>query len=323
VVLVAVAAGAVAPARAASMRRIAGDDRYATAAAVALDRWTSPSDVVLASGTNPTDALAGAFVSGLHSSPVLLTARDALPPATIDAIRRMRSRRVHVIGGTASISDAVVDALESDGLEVQRHAGVDRYATAVAAGKSEGSAIVGWWRDLGPTAILASGVAPFDALAAGPLAAGQLFPILLTAPDALPASTARGLDDLGIAHVIVLGGTGAVSDAVVAELEASGRTVRRVAGVDRAGTAVAVAGLIEELGYDIVTAVLTSGTNPSDALGAGPWGAPDRPVLLCDTPSFCGPSTTEWSKTHPLEELVVVGGTAAVSDGAAMAVATP
>jgi putative cell wall-binding protein len=310
---------------AATMRRLAGTDRYATAAVVALDRWDAggPSDVVLAGGADPADALAGAYVSGLHSSPVLLSQRDELPAATLDALRTLAPTRVHVLGGTASISDDVAGVLRAEGWIVERHAGVDRYATAAAIARSGGEAIVGSWLGEGPTALLANGRIPFDALAAGPLAAGQLFPLLLTEAGSLPGATRSALDDLGIEHVIVLGGVGAVSDAVVVEVVASGRSVRRVAGVERTATAVAIAGLLEELGYVPRVASLVSGVTPADALGAGAWGAPDRPVLLCQSASSCGASTVAWASTHDLDEVVVVGGPAAVSDAAAAMVVTP
>lgn len=311
-------------AQATSTRRLAGRDRYETAAVVTLDRWDHPTDPVLASGEDPADALAGAFVSGLHGSPLLLTAADALPAATLDALRSIGPKVVHVLGGTASISEHVVDQLQAEGWVVKRHAGSDRYGTAVAAGLSEGPAIIGSYRGEGRTAIMANGHRPFDALAAGPLSAGQLLPLVLTATDSVPAVTMQGLDDMRIDHVLVLGGTGVVSDAVVHQLEESGRTVRRIAGVDRAGTAVAVADvLVDELGYDVSVASLVSATEWADALAAGPWGYPDKPVLLCETPSFCGATTTEWAKSHALDEIVVVGGEASVSDVAAMGVATP
>lgn len=314
------------PAGAAAVRRLAGPDRYATASAVALDRWPGPgpSDIVLANGVDPADALAGAYISGLHSSPILLTGRDALPPPTLDALAAIDPTRVHVLGGSAAVGDGVVAALEADDRIVVRHAGADRFATAAAVARSGGPAIVGSFLSQGATALLANGRVPFDALAAGPLAAGQLFPLLLTETDALPPATTAAMDDLAIRHVFVLGGTAAVSDDVVAALEASGRTVRRLAGIERTATAVAVADVIEgELGYDISVASLSSATTAVDALGAGAWGAPNRPVLLCTSPSFCGASTTQWAAARDLDEVVVVGGDAAVSDEAAMAVAGP
>jgi putative cell wall-binding protein len=318
--LVAATAGS---AHAATMRRLAGVDRYDTARVVAADRWSTPSDVVVANGADPADALAGAYVSGLHSSPLFLTTRDALPDSTMAGLRSIDPRTVHVLGGTSSVSEDVVAALAAEGWTVRRHAGADRYATAAAVARSEGAAIVGSWGTEGATVVLANGSRPFDALAAGPLAAGQLFPILLTETDRLPAATTASLDELGIRHVIVLGGTAAVSDAVVAEIEASGRTVRRVAGVDRTATATAVADLLVELGLDVVRASLVSATSFADALGAGPWGAPSSPVLLCESPSFCGAATTAWARAHPIDELVVIGGTAAVSDAAAMMLLAP
>lgn len=310
-------------AHAASTRRLAGGDRYETAAVVSLDRWDHPTDPVLASGEDPADALAGAFVAGLHGSPLLLTARDSLPFATLAALRSIEPRVVHVLGGTASISEDVVDQLQDEGWVVKRHAGTDRYGTAVAAALSEGPAIIGSYLSEGRTAIMANGHRPFDALAAGPLAAGQLLPILLTTTHSVPPVTMEGLDDMGIAHVIVMGGTGVVSEAVVERLEASGRTVRRVAGADRASTAIALADLLEdELGYDVEVASVVSATDWADALAAGPWGYPDMPVLLCESSASCGATTTEWVAGQRLDELVVVGGRASVSDAAAQELAT-
>jgi putative cell wall-binding protein len=306
----------------AAVRRLAGDDRYATAAAVALDRWDHPSDVFLASGADPADALAGAYGSGLHSSPVLLTTRDELPPATIDALRSIAPTKVRVLGGSASISDAVVAEVEALGPKVIRHAGADRFATAVAVAQSEDASIIGTYKGRGHTALLANGRRPFDALAAGPLSAGQLFPILLTETDALPKVTADALGKLGIQHVLVLGGTGAVADAVLDALAARGITAERVAGATRAETAIAVAGIMEGLGYDASTIALTSATSVADALGAGPWGAPASPVLLCASADACGDATVAWAREHGPDEVVVIGGTAGVGDGAAEEVAT-
>lgn len=295
-------------------RRIAGDDRYATAAAVALDRWHHPSDVFLARGDDPSDALAAAYGSGLHSSPVLLTTRDALPDVTRAALQTLTPRLVRVLGGTSAVSDGVVASLRAMGFAVLRHAGADRYGTAAVVARSEDASIVGQWKEEGRTALLANGRRPFDALAAGPLAAGQLFPILLTETDAVPAPTQEALDALGIRHVIVLGGTDAVADSVLASLQAGGRTARRVAGQDRMASAVAIAGLLEELGISPVRASLVSATTPADALGAGPWGAPDTPVLLCATPASCGPTTRQWAAARSLQEVVAIGGQLAVSD---------
>jgi putative cell wall-binding protein len=314
------AAGAAASAEV--VRRIAGSDRYETATRLMDDRWDSASDVFLANGIEPADALAAAYGSGLHSSPVFLTERDSLSPSAREGLEIIGPRIVHVLGGTASISEGVVAELESAGYDTVRHAGADRFGTAVAVAKSETSEIIGSYRDEGRTVILANGRRPFDALVAGPLSAGILLPILLTEADALPPVTANALRELKIQHVMVMGDASAVSDAVVSSIVATGLTVRRVGGATSAATAVAMAGVLEELDYDLARIALTSGSTPADALGAGPWAAPSTPILLCETPNACGETTMAWVRAHPPREVVVIGGTASVSDAAADEVAS-
>jgi hypothetical protein len=131
------------------------------------------------------------------------------------------------------------------------------------------------------------------------------------------------LDVLEITHVMVFGGTAAVSDDVLDALEASGRTVRRVAGADRSATAVAIAGLLaDELGADTSErAVLVGATATAETTALGPFAAPSSPILLCLEPDDGGPATRGWAASHRPLEVVVAGGADAVSDGAAAEIA--
>src|SRR5207237_3724007 len=74
--------------------RIAGADRYDTAAQVADAVGGQPSDVVLASGVDGhlTDALAAAGPAGTLGWPVLLTGPHQLPPPTGGALDRIQPR---------------------------------------------------------------------------------------------------------------------------------------------------------------------------------------------------------------------------------------
>ena len=98
---------------------------------------------------------------------------------------------------------------------VQRLAGADRYETAAAIARQQGDGPEG-------LALLASGEAFPDALAAGALAAAEQVPLLLTARDALPEATEAALRDLGVTEVVVAGGTAAVTPAVTDRLAALG-----------------------------------------------------------------------------------------------------
>src|SRR5436309_15458404 len=110
-----------------------------------------------------------------------------------------------------------------------RVAGDDRYATAAQLS-------AGAYPDGADTVYLARGdVFSPDALTGGPAAIVKQGPVLLTQQCALPDETAAELTRLQASQVIVLGGVGAVCDAVIAQIQslATHPSVRRVAGFDR------------------------------------------------------------------------------------------
>jgi len=92
------------------------------------------------------------------------------------------------------------------------------------------------------TAVIASGAALDDQVVAAPLARAERAPLLLTAPNALPAPVAAELKARGVDTVWVVGAPSAVQDAVLQQVRSLGiPTVTRLAGADRVGTAAAVA----------------------------------------------------------------------------------
>jgi len=175
-----------------SLTRLAGADRYATAAAVATDTFGTSPVAVITTGERFPDALSGAYVAGLSRAPVVLTRQASLPPATLKALETMRTARVVIVGGTDAVSDAVESDLQGRGITTERVAGADRYDTAArAAGRAGpvGPGSIGGAR----TAIVASGENFPDALAAGPLSYADRLPILLTPRSSLADATRQSL----------------------------------------------------------------------------------------------------------------------------------
>src|SRR5690606_23099140 len=120
----------------------------------------------------------------------------------------------------------------------------DRYATAVAVSQAYEPGV--------PAAYVASGRDFPDALAAAARAGVLGGPVLLTGPDRVPDGVLAELGRLQPGEIVVLGGSGAVSDAVLAAVdEATDEVpVRRLGGPDRYATAVLLAqeaGAVEEV----------------------------------------------------------------------------
>lgn len=212
--------------------RVAGQDRYATAAAVA-DHWESADTVFLATGLAFPDAVTGGAVAGLNDAPMLLTHPDWLPGPTSDALTRLQPGRVVLLGGPAAIGLGVETYLRQQYPEVIRLAGPDRYATA--------EAIAGWHFTEGADVVyVATGLDYHDALLAGPAAIRDGAALLLVNSDSVPVPTRRAIESLNPEKIIVVGGTGVVSGGVADELGAYA-AVERIAGDSLADTAAAMA----------------------------------------------------------------------------------
>jgi putative cell wall-binding protein len=169
----------------------------------------------VATGAAFPDALAGGAVAGRDGGPVLLATRSGIPAATATELARLAPARIVVLGGSSVLDDAVLAALRPFATtgDVQRLAGADRYSTSVAVSRfayGAGS----------ETAFVTTGLAFPDGLASGPVAALVPGPVLLVAADRLPAVVGAELERLAPSQVVILGGTGVVSDAVVGQIEA-------------------------------------------------------------------------------------------------------
>lgn len=215
--------------------RLAGGDRYATAAAISNASFAPPVEsVFIASGLDYPDALSAGPAAALSDSPVLLVGKGTLNAHTKNELQRLNPQKIIIAGGQGAVGADVAAELATYG-EVTRWEGPDRYATAATISARS-------WVGSSPVVVLASGETFADALSGGPAAAQTDAPMLLARNASLPDSTRNELVRLKPSQVYLLGGTGAISSAVEAAVKtATGATVTRVSGADRYETSAAVA----------------------------------------------------------------------------------
>lgn len=100
-----------------------------------------PADVdtvFIADGTNFADALVGATIATLNTSPLLGVAPTTIPSETADELDRLTSDRtdlldtIVILGGPAAVSDAVAGQLGAWATSVERIAGSSRWGTYAA-----------------------------------------------------------------------------------------------------------------------------------------------------------------------------------------------
>lgn len=287
--------------------RVAGDDRYATAAALAARRWSGrpPTTAIITSGRDFPDALTAGPLGGRLDAPVLLATPDGLPIATRDQLRAMSLERIIIVGGPTSVGHEVEAELEAlVGGNVTRFWGSDRYSTAAAVAASFPST---------DALFAASGQTFADALAAGPAALRLGAPVALTAADAVPSALGDLLTSRSPTYPVVAGGPTTISDSVLHEIWAlSGSRPTRVAGASRFSTAVALAP-----DHPVDTVYLATGRNYPDGLAAAAAaGADGAPVLLTEPDRLPAETTDALGRLAP-RVVVLVGGPASISESVA------
>ena len=290
--------------------RLGGANAIATAVRVSKAGWRTSRYVVLANSSAYANAIAGSPLAGAYDAPLLLTGTGSLAAATAAEIKRLKTAKVFVVGGTGSISSRVTRQLAARSIAVTRISGADRYALAAAvaikvkarAGTPEFAMIVG-------------GTDYAAGLAAAAVAARNRVPLLFTAAGKLPSSTSKALGKLHAAHVVIVGTTSAVSSSVQGKLPGS----LRIAGANRYGTAAQVAEWALSFGVTFGKPLVADGVNLSDALSGAALGARFGAPLLLTTVASGGHPSAECanalaSHSTEVKTIFILGSTRNVSE---------
>jgi putative cell wall-binding protein len=288
-----------------AVKRVAGQDRYATMAGLVMSAFTSSKGDIVASGTSFADALAAAALAGAKGWPVVITDPSTLSADASSVLSRLGASEVTVVGGPAAVSDAVVSQLGG-----ARVSGTDRYATAIEAMRAVRAIDAS-----SDTVVIATGSTFADALSVGPWAWTTKSPILLALPDGtLRQDVIDAIKaDAGIKRVMLIGGPSVVSDAVRGQL-GDGYTFERLGGADRYATSSAVASWAMSHGLGWKKPVVATGKGFADALAAAAVCGQNGSVLLLADSASAPTLTLLRENASKVTSVMVAGGTAAVSE---------
>ncbi|HEY0869613.1 MAG TPA: cell wall-binding repeat-containing protein [Acidothermaceae bacterium] len=203
----------------------------------------------------------------------LLLGATLLVTGLVTGLGAMPTAPVALAAGDGTVAPALVPALTPPATVVDRIAGSDRFATAVAASVSTFPATAS-----ASAVVLASGDSYPDALVGVTLTASLDAPLLLTSGATLPSATKNEIVRVLPAGgtVYLLGGTASVPNSIAAQLATMGYHTTRYAGADRFGTALAVAAALGNPS----TVMLVDGSTFADALAAGPAAAHVHAAVL-------------------------------------------
>ncbi len=285
--------------------RVKGKDRYDTSFAIAnatkekmgVDKFNT---IIIASGTNFADALAGSYLAAVKSAPILMTngSNNEYLKAYISA-NLVQGGTVYILGGTAAVPQSTEDMMA--GFNVKRLKGKTRYDTNIEILKEAGVAN----QDI----LVATGTNFADSLSAS--AVGK--PILLVdGKGSLSQAQKNYLNSLSTDNLYILGGTGAVGANYESELSKYGK-VERIKGTGRHETSVEIA---KKFFTNPQTAVVADAWNFPDGLCGGPLAnTMNAPLILTKSGSYS--AAKGYMQANGINSGAVLGGTARIDDATA------
>ncbi len=291
--------------------RVAGTDRYQIAEQVSSRVSASATEAVLVSAYSSAvyDGIVAGPLAGTVKGPLLFSGVNTLPSATLRELDRRAGvlRTVHIVGGTASISDAVAGQLRSRGLTVKRISGSSRFEVAanVAAAIKARHPVTG--------VFVASGRVPADGLAAAGVGAALYMPILFTDTTSVPAATAHALTALAPTEIRIAGGGASVPTSVRTALGAYASSVIRLDGHNPYEVAASVADYHRQFFADPYEIVVVSGADTAYAEGIAA-SALRRLTVRIGVTNLPAVTAAVLQGTGALETVVVVGTTTTVPD---------
>lgn len=287
----------------ASTERIYGRDRYATSIEISRRSFDRADTVILVSGAASPDAPLASPLSIVMDAPILMIRKQEVSAEAKAELMRLGAEHIILIGGNGVIGDQVEEDLRSNGYNVERLGGVNRFETAMLVDTRIRS-LTG----VKDQAVIANGVTLFDAVVMGQAAADLGVGILYNRGQ----STDVFADHLeNVESVILLGGNASQSEKVEKDLVADGKTVERIAGATRYSTAVAVA---KRFHPDADRMILANGSNPADANTSAPLSAKYNAPVLLTRSSFLSPEVKTYMEEENPVKAYIIGGEMAVSE---------
>lgn len=296
-----------------NVTRIYGNNRYETGINISEKFNNGKVDnVIIASGNNFPDALAGSVLSKKLNAPIILV--DKKLTSSMDSIEYLKQHfnydgKVYILGQTASVSEEYVNYIKNLGCKnIIRLGGSDRFDTNK---KIVDTLDV----QKGTPVVITNGYGFADALSVSSVAASKGYPILMSNSSNLSDEIKQKIKDIQPSQVYLIGGQGSLNNNIVSEIEnivpqLGDSNINRIGGSTRYDTSLDIS---KYFNMDSDTAVITNGQNFPDALSGSAIAAQkNAPIILTDGQDIS--SQKKYLDTTGYKNLILLGGTGAINN---------
>jgi putative cell wall-binding protein len=287
-------------------KRISGDNSIDTSLAIATEFNNSTvQNVILANAYLFPDALSGSVLTKKYNAPILLVGSVSENTNTLAFIKSHLATdgMIYLLGGTASISDDVVNSIKALGFNnIVRLGGSDRIDTNLAIVNNLNVV-------QGTPIIIASQINYPDALSISPIASLKGYPILLSDIDTTDQRTLDAISSIKPSTIYIVGGTGVIDSNVENVLKSYAPNVIRLGGIDRYDTSLIINNYFN---LSSTTAIIASGNNFQEALSGIALAVKNSsPVILTDTTDVT--RQKQYLSTTNISNLYLLGDTTSIT----------
>ena len=297
------------------IERLAGANRYQTAADISKRMYKQADTAVIATGLDFHDAMVAVPLASAYNAPLLLTTDKQVTKQTEAELARLKAKKVIIVSTNGAVGSKVKAALAKYNPTMISGKNCFETASKVATALQKN---VGKAPD---TIFFATDSAFADALSASPVAAIKNAPIIyLKKTGSIDTATANYLKSVKgkVKNAYIIGGDGVISDAMMKNVAKAlgltvNKTVQRLWGANRYETCVAVnnkfAGLLTGKGICVA-----KGLDFPDALAGGVYAAKTKQALFLADGKKLQDVQINYLKSKNAGKLTVFGGTGAVPD---------
>lgn len=289
-----------------TLDRSFGSNRYQTAISISQNGWTNSDYVIIANGEDFPDALSASPLAAYYNAPILLTAKDSISDETLNELKRLKVKKVLIIGGPGVVSNSIKSSIENLKYDEQtktitcdRIYGDNRFATSVAVAKQLPNS--------GEIAVLSGENFP-DALSMAPFAAKNKIPIVLVSKSEVSPSLKDYINENNINKTYIIGGPGVINDIITKSFN----NPERIYGQNRYETNTKVIQRFSDI-INISKTFVASGDNFPDGLAGSALAAKSSsPIVLT---SKSPDNTTRdfiYNNLDKISNLSILGGSGVI-----------
>ncbi|RXM57779.1 cell wall-binding repeat-containing protein [Clostridium tetani] len=294
-----------------NIKRIYGKDRYKTSVNISSNfKNGSLQNIIVASGKNFPDALAGSVLSKKLDAPIVLGGSTL--EESKDCIEYINNNlnkdgTIYLLGGQSSINNSFENHMKNKGFKnIVRLGGNDRFETNMS--------IVNFMDVKKNTPVVIVNAFGFaDALSISSVASIKGYPIIMTSDSELSLQAKDMLEKIQPKEVYIIGGHASIKDTIKDEIKSifssiDENKIKRLEGKDRYETSL---NICKYFNLDTDNAVLANGSNFPDALSGSALASKlNSPIVLTNGNDISNQKSFIENKKY--KNLYLLGGFASI-----------